>query len=211
MDTTQEMDMRKILVASQNTGKLHEINTLLAGIPAQILSPDQVGFDLQVQEDGLTYQENAARKALAYAGACDPAENMLILADDSGLEVAALGGQPGLHSARYAKKPGASDADRRATLLSHLENHPRPWAAQFRCVVALFDPQNGLKFSEGICHGEIIPSERGSHGFCYDPIFRVHPLNRTMAELTTAEKNRLSHRALAIQGIKPILLALLDT
>ena len=203
--------MRKILVASQNKGKLHEINALLTGIPVTILSPDQLGLDLQVREDGHTYRENATKKALAYAEAGDPAENLLVLADDSGLEVAALGGQPGLHSARFSPKPGATDADRRAALLAHLESHPRPWVAQFRCVVALFDPQSGLQFSEGICPGEIIPSERGTHGFGYDPIFLVHPLNRTMAELTTPEKNRLSHRALAIQGLRPALLALLDS
>lgn len=203
--------MRKILVASQNKGKLHEINALLTGIPMIILSPDQLGLDLQVSEDGHTYRENAIKKALAYAEASDPAENLLVLADDSGLEVAALGGQPGLHSARFSQKPGATDADRRATLLAHLANHARPWVAQFRCVVALFDPQSGLQFSEGICPGEIIPSERGTHGFGYDPIFLVHPLNRTMAELTTAEKNLLSHRALAIQGLRPALVGLLGS
>jgi XTP/dITP diphosphohydrolase len=203
--------MRKILVASQNKGKRHEIKALLDGYPLQILSPGQLNLSLQVREDGQTYQENATKKALAYVEASDPVANLLVLADDSGLEVAALDGQPGLHSARFSQKPGASDADRRATLLARLEGHPRPWMAQFRCVVALFDPQSGLQFSEGICPGEIIPDERGTHGFGYDPIFLVHPLDRTMAELTTAEKNRLSHRALAIQGLRPVLLALLGS
>jgi XTP/dITP diphosphohydrolase len=203
--------MRKILVASKNKGKLHEIEALLADLPVQVQSPDQLGLDLQVLEDGDSYRENAAKKARAYAASIDPGENQLILADDSGLEVAALDGQPGLHSARFSKKPGASDADRRSVLLAHLENHPRPWIAQFRCVVALFDPHSGIHFSEGVCPGEIIPDERGTHGFGYDPIFLVNPTGLTMAELTTAEKNQLSHRARALQAIKPVLATLLGS
>lgn len=203
--------MRKILVASQNKGKLHEIEALLAELPLQIISPAQLGLDLKIEEDGRTYQENAAKKALAYAAAMDPAENMLVLADDTGLEVAALDGQPGIRSARISGKPGATDADRRYVLLAHLSHHPQPWTARFRCVVALYDPQSGLHYAEGICPGTIIPTERGTHGFGYDPIFLLDSIGRTMAELTPAEKNHLSHRARALQAIKPKLKSLLTT
>lgn len=202
--------MLKILVATQNKGKLHEIRALLADLPVELHSPDQIGLDVEVTEDGRTYQENATKKALAFAKGVDRDSGLLILADDSGLEVSDLNGQPGLYSARYSKRPGATDADRRAYLLEQLAPHPQPWAAQFRCVVVLLDPDRNLHISEGICPGEIIPQERGTNGFGYDPIFQVEGLGRTMAELTTEEKNVLSHRARAILAIKPRLIKFIN-
>jgi len=130
---------------------------------------------------------------------------MVVLADDSGLEVDALGGAPGLHSARYSPAPGAKDADRRKLLLQNLAQYPRPWVAHFHCTVAIATPGGDLFFTEGSCSGEIIPEERGTNGFGYDPIFQFAGSTLTMAELSTAEKNCLSHRALAIQAAKPIL------
>jgi XTP/dITP diphosphohydrolase len=131
------------------------------------------------------------------------------MSDDSGLEVEVLSGAPGIFSARYAPRLGATDADRRAYLLQQLSSYPRPWTARFHCTVALASPDGAVHFSEGICQGEIIPQERGMNGFGYDPIFLIPELGRTMAELDMKEKNRLSHRAQAVLAIKPVILSLL--
>ena len=119
--------------------------------------------------------------------------------------MAALGGKPGLHSARFSEKPNATDQDRRQLLLARLAKYPRPWEARFVCIVVLALPNGEIHSAEGICAGEIIPDERGSQGFGYDPIFRFPELNKTMAELSMKEKNRISHRALAVQGIIPVI------
>jgi XTP/dITP diphosphohydrolase len=153
----------------------------------------------------LTYAENAAKKALAYAHA----SGMLTMADDSGLEVEVLNGAPGILSARYAPQMNATDADRRSYLLKQLLPYPRPWTARFHCTVALSTPDGSLYFSEGICLGEIIPEERGLNGFGYDPIFLIPAMGKTMAELGMDEKNRLSHRGQAVLAIQPVLLSLL--
>lgn len=193
--------MNRLLLATRNPGKLIEMQDLLQGLPLELILPESILPDLEVVEDGSDYAENAARKALAY----QHGSGMVVLADDSGLEVDALGGAPGLHSARYSPIPGAKDADRRALLLSNLAPHPRPWVAHFHCTVAIATPAGELNFTEGDCPGEIIPVERGTNGFGYDPIFLLASSNHTMAELPTAEKNHLSHRALAIQAALPIL------
>jgi XTP/dITP diphosphohydrolase len=197
--------MRKILIATQNKGKQKEISALLVGTPVEIITPDQLKLETDVLEDGKTYKENATKKVISNANAAAYISDLLTLADDSGLEVDVLNGQPGLHSARFSQVPGATDADRRAYLLDKIKNHPKPWTARFRCVVALHDPETGLHFSEGVCPGKIIPEERGDNGFGYDPIFLLEGMDRTMAELTMDEKNRLSHRARAVHAIKPIL------
>jgi XTP/dITP diphosphohydrolase len=197
--------MKRLLVASTNPGKLRELHALLQGASVELVTPSLIGLHLEVREDGSTYAENAAKKALAFARA----SGLLTLADDSGLEVEVLEGAPGLHSARYAPQPNATDADRRAYLLQQLQGHPRPWSAQFRCVVALALPDGEVHFAEGICHGEIIPEERGEHGFGYDPIFLLPQYGRTMAELSMEEKNRISHRARAVRAALPLLLDLI--
>jgi XTP/dITP diphosphohydrolase len=127
------------------------------------------------------------------------------LGDDSGLEVDALRGQPGLHSHRFSPNPDATDADRRKYLLEKLQGASRPWTARFRATVAVVLPTGEMQLTSGQCDGEIIPEERGSNGFGYDPIFFIPGIGRTMAELEMDEKNRLSHRALAIQNAIPIL------
>jgi XTP/dITP diphosphohydrolase len=154
-----------------------------------------------VVENGKTYLENAALKAQAYVRV----SGLLTLADDSGLEVAALGGQPGLRSARYAPWPNATDADRRRYLLQNLQGHPQPWAARFYCAVAIAAPGRELEFFDGQVSGEITAQERGSGGFGYDPLFYLPEYEQTMAELPEAEKNRISHRARAIQAALPYL------
>ena len=199
--------MAKILIASNNQGKLCEIRALLKDLPLEVLSHQQINVDLSIKEDGKTYRENAAKKAVGFSEYLD--SRYLVLADDSGLEVEALNGLPGLFSARFSDKPGATDADRRSALISQLLPHPRPWTAQFRCVVALSVPGEKLYFSEGICAGEIIPEERGTNGFGYDPVFLLKDKAYTMAELPSKEKNLLSHRARAIQAIRPQLIRIL--
>ncbi|KAF0109255.1 MAG: dITP/XTP pyrophosphatase [Anaerolineaceae bacterium] len=191
----------KLLLATNNPGKVAEMKALLDGLPLDLLTPADIGLTLEVAEDGQTYAENAARKAEAFARA----GGLAALADDSGLEVDALDGRPGLHSHRFAPQAGATDADRRAYLLQQLAGKPRPWTARFRATVAVAAPGRETRFAAGTCEGEIIPEERGTNGFGYDPIFLVPEFGRTMAELTMDEKNRLSHRARAVQNAVPIL------
>jgi len=197
--------MPKLLIATGNKGKVREIEALLADIALELVIPKQLGIDIHVEETGTTYAENAKLKAIAYA----QASGLPSLADDSGLEVDALAGDPGLKSARYSPKPGATDADRRAYLLQNLRSHPRPWTARFRATMAIALPDGTVRCVEGICPGEIIPDERGTGGFGYDPIFLLTELGHTMAELSLEEKNRLSHRAKAIQATRPILIKLI--
>lgn len=200
-----------ILIATTNPGKLKEMRAIFAQaehLSLHLISPQDLGLDLDVEEDGETYLENASKKALAFS----ETSFMIALADDSGLEVEALDGRPGLHSARYTGTSGASDADRRAFLLQELRACPRPWKARFRCTVAIALPDGSVYSSEGQCAGEIIPEERGSNGFGYDPIFQISEppfAGRSMAELSLAEKNRISHRARAVRAVFPILEQLL--
>ncbi|NMB54980.1 MAG: RdgB/HAM1 family non-canonical purine NTP pyrophosphatase [Leptolinea sp.] len=194
----------QVLLASSNKGKLEEIADLLKNVPVEILLPKDIGLNLDVREDGETYAENARKKALAYCGA----SGLVTLADDTGLEVEALGGKPGLHSARFTGKADATDASRRAFLLEKLKGHPQPWRAAFRCTVVVAAPDGRLFTLDGACQGEIIPEERGANGFGYDPIFLVDGKGKTMAELTLEEKNTLSHRARAVLAARPVLLDL---
>jgi len=191
----------QLLIATNNKGKVAELCELLTGLQVTLVTPAEIGLTLEVEEDGSTYAENASKKALAFAAA----SGLVALADDSGLEVDALDGQPGLHSARYSPQPGATDADRRKYLLGKLSGKPRPWLARFRATIAIVAPGQTPRLAEGICEGEIIPGERGTGGFGYDPIFLLTELGLTMAELPMDEKNRLSHRARAVQNAIPIL------
>jgi len=195
----------KLLLATSNSGKLREFKTLLKDLDLELISPVELGIQLNVVEDGQTYAENAARKALAYARET----HLITLADDSGLEVEALNGAPGLYSARFSDKPGATDADRRHYLLEQLNDKPQPWKALFRCVLAITTPDMDIQYTQGTCEGEIIPQERGTNGFGYDPIFFIPQLERTMAELSSEEKNMISHRARAVIAARPLLTKLL--
>jgi XTP/dITP diphosphohydrolase len=197
--------MRKLLLATGNQGKIKEMKALLQGVEAEILTLGDLDLVLQIDEVGKTYLENAARKAQAFAAAA----NLLTLADDSGLEVKALGGAPGIYSARYSPKSGATDMDRREYLLEQLQGLSKPWLARFHCTVALASPGGEIHFAEGHCAGEIIVDERGKAGFGYDPIFLVREMGRTMAELSMFEKNQISHRSHAIKAILPKLLTYL--
>jgi XTP/dITP diphosphohydrolase len=193
--------MKKLLIATNNKGKVKELRELLKEISVELVMPADINLNLDVVEDGRTYAENAVKKALAFA----QASKMISLADDSGLEVDVLGGAPGLYSARYSPKPGASDADRRAYLLENLKDKPRPWTAHFHATIAIATAEKTVQLAEGNCHGEIVPEERGTGGFGYDPIFLFPELGKTMAELDMEQKNRLSHRARAVMTAMPIL------
>jgi XTP/dITP diphosphohydrolase len=193
--------MNKLLIATNNKGKVKEFQDLLKDTGLELITPADINLNLDVDEDGATYAENAAKKAIAFARA----SGLVSLADDSGLEVDALDGAPGLYSARYHPKPGASDADRRAYMLENLKDKPHPWTAHFHATIAIAVAEKDVQIAEGNCYGEIIPAERGENGFGYDPIFLFPELNKTMAELAMDEKNRLSHRAKAVMNAIPIL------
>jgi XTP/dITP diphosphohydrolase len=191
----------KLLVATRNPGKAREYRELLSDLRLAVTYLDEEGIDLEVEEHGATFADNAILKATAYARA----SGLLTWADDSGLEVDALGGGPGVHSARYAG-PEASDADRRSKLLDALAGVP--WeqrGARFRCVVALATPEGVLATADGSCEGIIAFGPAGNNGFGYDPIFYLSEHKMTMAQLASEEKNRISHRGRAAQKAAKIL------
>lgn len=194
-----------LLLATNNAGKLAEIKAILQGLDIELLHPADLNLKLEVKEDGQTYAENAAKKALAFARA----SGLVSLADDTGLEVDALNGQPGLYSNRFGHAP-FTDASRRAYLLERLAGKPRPWTAKFQATVAVAGPGGSVQFTEGTCAGEIIPQERGTGGFGYDSIFFIAEANATMAELDMETKNRLSHRGQAVRNAIPILLEIME-
>ena len=191
-----------LLLGTRNAGKLREIENILGEIPWRICSLREFEDVAVAPEDAETYAENAILKAQFYAretGLC-------ALADDSGLEVAALGGAPGVYSARYAGE-NASDADRRKLLLSNLEFVAlADRQARFVCAVAIAMPDgNVLNVTEGICTGTIIFAPRGSGGFGYDPLFVPEGFNQTFAELSDSIKNRISHRGRALLKTRDFL------
>lgn len=193
----------RILVATHNPGKIREFRQLLAWLGDRVCFPSDLGLRLEVQEDGQSYADNARKKALAYMQAA----GLPVLADDSGLEVDALGGAPGICSARYVS---GGDADRIALLLSRMLNVP--WeqrTARFRCVVVIATPGSEFYTVEGVCEGYIAWEPAGEGGFGYDPVFYLPEYGCTMAQLSPQEKNRISHRARAVQAATPVLERLL--
>jgi XTP/dITP diphosphohydrolase len=192
----------KVVLASRNRGKLREIVPLLAGLDFELCTIDEVAPDCELREDEDTFEANALAKARQAAAAT----GLAAIADDSGLEVAALGGAPGVYSARYAGLP-SDDARNNAKLLEALRGVPAARRqARFRCVAAYVDPA-AERTCSGACEGEILEQPRGDLGFGYDPLFLVPALDRTMAELPLEEKNRLSHRAAAFRALADALSA----
>lgn len=190
-----------LMLGTSNPGKLREFRSLLEGLGLDLYVPADESLDLDITENGESYRENAIIKARAFSRSA----NMWALADDTGLEVDAIGGAPGLRSARYVSAPDASDADRREQLLAELEGHPTPWTARFQCVAALADPEGVVFTAKGVCAGQIVPEEKGSHGFGYDSIFLVLSKGQTMAQLPLDVKNQVSHRAQAVKNLEPHL------
>ncbi|MCL1885933.1 MAG: XTP/dITP diphosphatase [Dehalococcoidia bacterium] len=187
------MPKAKLLLATNNKGKLEEFRILLSGVPFDLVSPHQVGVQLDVDESGKTYSANAKLKARAFA----KASGLLTLADDSGLEVEELNGAPGVCSARFAG-PNAVDTQRVDYLLSKLEGVPDDKrAARFVCVIAIASCEGNVLLCSGSCRGMITTSPRGTNGFGYDPVFYFPKLDKTMAELDAEMKNCISHRARA--------------
>lgn len=197
---------RKLLVATHNAGKVREYRELLAELPLAVTYLDAEGVALEVEESGQTFAENALLKATTYARAT----GLWTWADDSGLEVDALGGAPGICSARYAGA-AASDADRYRKLLDALTGVP--WArrtARFRCVVALATPDGVTRTSEGVCEGIIAFGPTGNNGFGYDPVFYLPDRGQTMAQLPAEVKNAISHRGRAARAAQALLAEMLQ-
>jgi XTP/dITP diphosphohydrolase len=189
------------VIATRNRGKYREIADLLRGLQVGLVPLDRAGPIEVPPESGHSFQENARQKAVVVAAAA----RQFALADDSGLEVDALGGQPGVRSARFGP-PGASDAERNRLLLDRLRGVPvEGRAARFRCAVAIADPRGGVWEAEGVCEGRIALVARGANGFGYDPVFEVPSLGMTLAEVDLATKNRLSHRGRALVAARGIL------
>ena len=189
--------MIEIVAATHNRGKLHEIAAALAGLPVRLRSLNDCPGAPDVVEDGDTFAANASKKARAIA----VYTHHYALADDSGLAVDALGGAPGVHSARYAGANADDDANLHKLLAALAAVPARPRSARFICVIALADPAGRIALAEGRVEGEIIATPRGQNGFGYDPVFLYPPLGRTFAELTPPEKLAVSHRGIALRGL----------
>lgn len=185
-----------VVIASKNEGKVKEIQAAFQSLPLRLLSLNDFEHAPDAVEDGLTFMDNALIKARHYAKYTGKA----CLADDSGLEVDALGGAPGVYSARYAG-PNATDAENNAKLLKALAGQKGKRAARFRCSLAFFDPSGQTITADGCLDGEILDAPRGGGGFGYDPLFYLGKLQKTMAELTIDEKNQISHRGLALEAM----------
>ncbi len=193
--------MSKLLLATNNQGKVREYQNLLKGISFELATPAQQGIDLEVEETGGTFEANARLKASAFA----KVSGLLTLADDSGLEVDALNGEPGVRSSRYAGE-AATDPDRVNFLLAKLKDVPvGRRTARFICIIAIAVPDGRIEICSGKCDGVIIYEPRGKNGFGYDPIFYFPELKKTMAELPMKIKNQVSHRAHAAQEAVKIL------
>ena len=190
-----------LLVATHNKGKIRELHQLLRDVHVKLIGLDEAGIDFEIDETGSTFHDNAVLKATGYARVT----GLLTLADDSGLEVDALGGEPGVHTARYGGE-GLTPVERYELLLTALAGIPEAArTARFRCVAALASPDGVLATTEGVCKGRIATKPSGAGGFGYDPVFLVDGQGVTMAELPAAQKNQISHRARAIGAILPQL------
>lgn len=196
------MVAKKVLIGTNNAHKVSEIRKILSDY--EFLTPNELGIALEIDETGDTFAKNAILKARAFCSA----SGLVTIADDSGLAVDALNGEPGVHSHRYCPLPGADDADRRAWLIRNRQGAPRPWTARFQSAAAVcFPDSDEVQVVFGSVEGEVIPEERGTGGFGYDSIFYLPDRGLTMAELSGEQKNEISHRGRAMEKIRPILRA----
>lgn len=193
--------MKKLVVGTRNTGKIKEIKAALAELALEVVGLPEAGLP-EVAETGVTFAENAIIKARYYSHHTGE----YCLADDSGLEVDALSGEPGVYSARYAGE-GASDEDNNQKLLTSLGGVPEEKrSARFRSVLALAGPDGSLLLTDGVCEGIVLAQARGTGGFGYDPLFYMPEFQKTLAEMTVEEKNKISHRGNALKAFKQKLI-----
>ena len=193
--------MHTLLLATSNLHKLEEYRAIFSEMPLSLFSLSDIQLAVDVEETGNTFAENAELKARTYA----QLSHMLTLADDSGLEIDALGGAPGVHSARYLGRETTYE-ERFRVILEQLKGLPLlERSARFRCVIALAEPSGNIRMVEGTVEGVIAESPRGTYGFGYDPIFFLPELGKTLAELQPVVKNRISHRARAAQSARKLL------
>ena len=198
--------MQKFIVATKNKGKMKEIKEILKDFPFEVVSMEEAGINEDIEETGSTFEENALKKATEIM----KLSGEVTLADDSGLEVDYLNGAPGIFSARYAGE-GASDADRNNKLLAELKDVPfEKRTARFVCVIAAVWPDGRKIVTRGECHGIIHFKPVGNNGFGYDPIFFIPEYNRTMAELNSELKNKISHRAKAMELFKKEFIRMME-
>ena len=202
---------RKLVLATNNAGKLREFKQLLDGCGFELVTPRDLGVDFEPEETGSSFAENATIKAVEAAAAC----GLVALADDSGLEVDELGGRPGIFSARYAgadrTDPAISEPRQLELLLGEMEGVPdEQRTARFRCVIAIAAPGGRVQLVDGVFEGRIAYEPRGTHGFGYDPIFLLPERGVTSAELPPQEKNRISHRGQAAARARVLLKRMSD-
>jgi XTP/dITP diphosphohydrolase len=193
--------MRNIIVASNNEHKIKEIKEILSGMPLRVISLKEAGIDVDVVEDGSTFVENARKKAVEIYELIEDKDSYLVMADDSGLEVEALGGAPGVYSARFAGEHGNSrkNNEKLLTLLQGLPFEKR--GAEFVCSIVVVASGGRTIEVEGRVPGFITTEEKGKDGFGYDPLFFVPGFKKTFAEMTSEEKNSLSHRGRALENM----------
>jgi XTP/dITP diphosphohydrolase len=193
---------KQILIGTKSPAKLREIKEILGDLPCDLLSPEEVGPLPEVLEDGSTFEDNACKKA------CELARhfNMPVIADDSGLEVDALGGRPGVESHRYAGED-STDTENNLKLLAELEGVPDDRrTARYRCVMALATPRGLQMTADGACEGRIATEPIGTNGFGYDPLFFYSPYGSTFGCIEAVLKNQVSHRGEAVRKLKELLL-----
>lgn len=194
--------MVRLLIATNNPGKAREYQEILADLPVDLTFPTDEGLTLDPEETGSTFEENAIIKARAFA----QASSLLTLADDSGLEIDALNGEPGVYSARYGNTAKEDHQGRYRRVLEKLTNTPaEKRTARFKCVVAVATGERLVGTADGAVEGVITFAPKGEGGFGYDPIFLVPEFGRTMAELTPDEKNSISHRSRAVRAALPMI------
>lgn len=187
--------MNKLIVATKNKGKIAEIKKVLSNIPFDIVSMGEIGIDIDVVEDGTTFEENSLKKAIEI---CKVSKTM-VMADDSGLEVDFLGGAPGIYSARFGSPEAKTDEDRNEKLLNSLKEIPfEQRTARFVCAIAVAFPDGRSFVVRGTCDGYIDFKSKGANGFGYDPLFYIPQYEKTMGELEGEIKNKISHRAKAL-------------
>ncbi len=197
--------MPKLLIATNNAGKVAEFRRLLNGCGWELVTPADLDIEIDVEETGQTYLENATIKAVAFA----KASGLTALADDSGLEVDALDGRPGILSARYAG-PDLTDAERASELLKEVADvADEDRTARFRCVIAIAKNEDDVRSAEGTVEGLITKTPRGENGFGYDPVFLLPGRGLTAAELTPDEKHAVSHRGIAAMKARTLLESML--